>query len=87
MHEVVAALDAVLIGPSERQTLVPAGPAPSGRRVPWTAPRLGRPFLIVDSSELIEAAGREGALPLEPTLVTLGRAGRRRSPTPPIRAQ
>jgi hypothetical protein len=69
VHEVVAALDAVLIGPSERQTLslsVAGSQVFLGQLLDW-ADRL----LTVDAPQLIETAGREGAFSLEPTLTTL----------------
>jgi hypothetical protein len=69
VHEVVAALDAVLIGPSERQTLsrpVAEADVFLGALLDW-ADR----FLTVDAPQLIESAGREGAFSIRPTLTTL----------------
>jgi hypothetical protein len=71
VREVYSALDAVLIGQAERATLhIPVGTPPAevflGSLLEW-ADR----FLTVDGRQLIENAGRQGALSLEPTLVTL----------------
>jgi hypothetical protein len=69
IHEVDAALDAVLIGPGERQTLrVPVGDSDAylGAVLEWADH-----FLAVDARELIDTAGKDGALSLVPTLRTL----------------
>jgi hypothetical protein len=75
VHEVIAALDAVLVGPSERQTL--SLPVTSGTPATTSQVFLGQllewadRFLTVDARHLIETAGREGAISLLPTLTTL----------------
>jgi hypothetical protein len=69
VREVYAALDAVLIGESERATLrrrVGTADVYLGSLLEWTDR-----FLTVDARHLIETAGRDGALSLEATLQTL----------------
>jgi hypothetical protein len=69
VHEVNAALDAVLIGPAERATLVlnvAGADVFLGSLLEWADQ-----FLTIDARQLIETAGREGALSLEATLQTL----------------
>jgi hypothetical protein len=77
IREVYASLDAVLIGPAERKTLsldVTLGTPPNttttkvflGALLDW-ADR----FITTDAPYLVETAGREGAIALEPTLETL----------------
>jgi hypothetical protein len=69
VREVYAALDAVLIGESERATLrrrVGTADVYLGSLLEWTDR-----FLSVDARQLIETAGRSGALSLEATLITL----------------
>jgi len=85
IREVYAALDAVLIGPAERETLsVPVGTGSAattvflGGLLEW-ADR----FLTTDAPALIDSAGREGALSLDPTLKVLSAQVAAFIPTPP----
>jgi hypothetical protein len=69
VREVYAALDTVLIGEGERATLtlqVGGANVLLGSLLEWADH-----FLTVDARELIESAGRQGALSLEATLVAL----------------